>query len=289
LLALVLVLGSAVAARLGPARVALAQDGTPAAPTELAITLNAGDFAFAGPSEAPAGLVTVTMTNNGAEPHHAQLVKLNDGVTMAEFEEALQSGDPNATGPLAGFVGGPAVVGPGASSRVILRLEVGQYVALCFVPSPDGVPHLAKGMVFPFSVTGEDEGAPDPPADAAVTLLDYSFELPGRVAAGPQVWNVANQGAEAHELVIYRPAPELTADELVALLTAAESPPGTGTGAPAEQPFVAVGGMQALSGGRSGWVVLDLEPGEYVAVCYVPTADGVPHLMLGMIQTFTVQ
>jgi hypothetical protein len=285
LLAPVLVLGLA---RHAPTPFALGQDGTPAPMTELAITLDAVDFAFEGPSEAPAGLVTVTMTNNGAEPHHAQFVRLNDGVTMEAFDGALQSGDPNAIAPLATFVGGPAVVGPGASSQVILRLEAGQYVALCFVPSPDGVPHLMKGMVFPFSVTGEDPGVPDPTADAEVTLLDYSFDLPERVAAGPQVWHVANQGAEPHELVIYKPAAGLTADDLIALLTASEASPGTEEGAAAEPPFTEVGGMQALASGQSGWVVLDLEPGEYVAVCYVPNPDGVPHLMLGMIQGFTV-
>jgi hypothetical protein len=60
-------------------------------------------------------------------------------------------------------------------------------------------------------------------------------------------------------------------------------------GEPAGPPFTEIGGMQALASGLAGWLVLDLEPGEYVAVCFVPTAEGVPHLMLGMIQGFTVQ
>jgi hypothetical protein len=236
------------------------------------------------------------MTNNGAEPHHAQFVKLNDGVPMDRFQGALQSGDPAAIFPLVSFVGGPGVVGPGGTSRVILRLDAGSYVALCFVEGTDGVPHLAKGMVFPFTVAGEDTGAPDPAADAEATLLDYSFELPETIAAGPQVWKVTNQGAEPHELAVFKPAPGQTADDVIAMLTAAASPAAeldqASPAAHAEMeapPFTDVGGMQVLSTGLTGWLLLDLEPGEYVAVCFVPDAEGVPHLMLGMIQGFAVQ
>jgi hypothetical protein len=37
------------------------------------------------------------------------------------------------------------------------------------------------------------------------------------------------------------------------------------------------------------WPLLDLEPGTYVAVCWVPDSrNGMPHVMEGMLDVFTV-
>jgi len=54
------------------------------------------------------------------------------------------------------------------------------------------------------------------------------------------------------------------------------------------QPFDFTGGVAAVRAGHSGWVDLDLAPGTYMAVCFLPTADGTPHALLGMISTFQV-
>ena len=43
-----------------------------------------------------------------------------------------------------------------------------------------------------------------------------------------------------------------------------------------------------MPGGR-GWTTLDLQPGEYALICFVPDpADGVPHVAKGMLRTFVV-
>jgi hypothetical protein len=42
---------------------------------------------------------------------------------------------------------------------VTLNLEAGTYVLACFIPSPDGVPHLAKGMLMPIQVSPVSRGA----------------------------------------------------------------------------------------------------------------------------------
>jgi hypothetical protein len=55
-------------------------------------------------------------------------------------------------------------------------------------------------------------------------------------------------------------------------------------------PFTSIGGFQAINPGQSGWLNLDLEPGNYVAVCYVPDpASGHAHLELGMVMPFSVK
>jgi hypothetical protein len=55
-------------------------------------------------------------------------------------------------------------------------------------------------------------------------------------------------------------------------------------------PFANVGGFQAITPGETGWLNLDLTPGEYVALCYVPDpASGHAHLELGMVMPFRVK
>jgi hypothetical protein len=53
-----------------------------------------------------------------------------------------------------------------------------------------------------------------------------------------------------------------------------------------------MGGMNALTKGTTGITVLDLSPGNYVAVCNVPDQSmphGDAHAHLGMIKGFTVK
>jgi hypothetical protein len=49
-----------------------------------------------------------------------------------------------------------------------------------------------------------------------------------------------------------------------------------------------VGGPGSIGPGRASTAVLDLEAGDYVVVCLVPDADGVPHLAKGMVLPVTV-
>ena len=69
----------------------------------------------------------------------------------------------------------------------------------------------------------------------------------------------------------------------VAQFMAGEAPAGP-------PPFVAVGGMQGLSNGASGYLNLDFAAGNYVAICNIPDpATGKPHSALGMVHPFTVK
>jgi hypothetical protein len=65
----------------------------PTAQSRLAHTveLHATEFSYAVPAPLPAGLVTLQTTNDGDEPHHVQLLRLNSGVTYERFATALQA------------------------------------------------------------------------------------------------------------------------------------------------------------------------------------------------------
>ncbi len=147
------------------------------------VTVHARDFTFDAPSSVQSGPTTFRMINDGAAFHHAQIVRLDSMKTMADLQKSLE-----APGPLpkwAVFVGGPNAVDPGREGNATLNLTPGQYALLCFVDVPGGVPHFAKGMMLPLTVTkSSTPPAAMPTADLVMTLSDYKFELSKPIAAG---------------------------------------------------------------------------------------------------------
>ncbi len=258
-----------------------AQPAAPAAPAvPTAVTFKGADFSFEGPESIPAGLITINFQNIGKEWHHAQLARLNDGVTMEQLDEAMKKNSNAALG-MVNLVGGVGALDPNGSGSVTLKLQEGQYLLLCFIPSADGVPHLAKGMIRPLTVKGAGATAAEPKADVTVNMADFHFTMPAEVKAGKQVWKVINDGPQPHEIALVRLAEGKTLDDIYAWYAKPEGP----------QPFNMVGGMQGMNAGvPAAFINLDLQPGNYVAVCDIPDpASGKPHSELGMVMPFTVK
>jgi mannose-6-phosphate isomerase-like protein (cupin superfamily)/DNA-binding beta-propeller fold protein YncE len=265
-------------APMGTPSVVTPQSHHASAPREIVI--KATDFSFEAPEKIEGGLVTVTMENEGAELHHLQLARLRDGVTFDQVHKVLAEGPEETLFELLEWVGGPSLVSPGGQSRVVLNIPEGQYLLLCFVASPDGVPHFAKGMTVPLTVTASSADVSEPKADVSVILTDFAFTMPAQIKAGKQTWRVTNKGAQPHEIPIARLMPGKTPQDALRFLQAPEGVP----------PFEYMGGLQAIDSGRTGWAGLDLPPGEYIALCFVPDpASGKAHIELGMIGMFTVK
>lgn len=250
----------------------------PAAAPIPQVTIKAHDYSYDGPARLSAGLNTIKLVNEGKEMHHAQLARLNDGVTMEQIEQAFQS-DPNSALALIALVGGPGAIDPGHSTEVTLDLAAGQYLVMCFIPSADGVPHMAKGMLSTFVVEGTTAAAAEPKADRTVTLKDFRFDLPLTVKAGAQTWKIVNDGPQPHEIIMLRLNAGKTMDDVMAWAQDQTTAP----------PFAMIGGMQGLTPGQAGWLTLDLKPGSYIAACDIPDpTTGKPHSELGMLMPFTV-
>ncbi len=245
------------------------------------VELQGHDFYFAGPEHVAAGPVTIRFTNVGQESHHAQLVRLPDDLTLDGFAEALRRDELEAL-ELVRQTGGAATVAPGLETEVGLMLEAGTYAFICVIPSPsDRIRHLAKGMVMPLVVT-EPAIAADPPVTIGTMLLrDFTFAIPEVVPAGRVTYRVANEGpAQPHEIAIVRLAPGATAEDVRRSIMTPSGPP----------PYKAVGGFQATEVGGDGYVTLDLEPGDYAAICRVTEPmSGVSHVHLGMVKGFRVE
>jgi uncharacterized cupredoxin-like copper-binding protein len=252
------------------------------------VTIRAQDFSFTMPAKVRAGWTTVKLVNDGGEPHQAQLAKLNPGVTADQVATAGGSGGDAAIIALFTTMGGPnAAAAQGGTASVTVNLTPGKYVAMCFIPSADGVRHYAKGMVQAFTVTkAKGKPAPAPKAKATVTLNDFSFGFPADGLPAKGVVAVKNAGAQDHEIALYQLAAGKTLDDAKAfLLTPPGAPPPAGP-----PPITEAGGMVGLAPGATGYVNLALTPGTYVAACFFPDPGkgGLPHVIEGMLAQVTV-
>lgn len=260
---------------LGTSALVGAQESVP----EVVIT--ATEYNFEMPDEIAAGPTRLVLRNGGMELHHAQLFKLLDGVTMDTVISALENEDLGTIFMSTSLEGGPSLAGPGGNASVVVNLTPGTYLLTCFVESPEGVPHLALGMMKSFEVTGDVMGTV-PAADATVGLVDFAFKLPEKITAGSHLWEVVNEGPQLHEMALVRLEEGATEEDLLGFFTSEEAP----TGPP---PFSPAGGVQALSVGTANTTTVTFEPGTYVAFCAIPdAASGQPHFLLGMVQSFTV-
>jgi hypothetical protein len=271
-----------------------ATSGTPAAGASPAaasgtatagrvVQIDAADYSFAAPETIEGGLVTVRLKNGGQEAHHAQFARLKDTTTLDQFMAALQKG-PDGALPLVALEGGPAALAPGGTAEVTLDLKAGQYVLLCFIPSRDGVPHLAKGMVKPVRVTAPAAAAaaPTPVAAGTIVMKDFTFDVPETVPTGRAVYRVNSTGpTQPHEAAIVKLNEGKTAQDYAAFFSAPPAGPPPGQN---------VGGMQGLDNGSGAWVTVDLPAGNYALICQIPDpASGKPHIALGMVKGFTVK
>jgi uncharacterized cupredoxin-like copper-binding protein len=246
-------------------------------------TIQAMDYSFAAPQQVPMGLVSFMIQNNGKEQHHGQIFRLKDGKTFADLTAVMAQGE-SAVAAVADAAGGPGIVEPGTTGLpTTMTLQPGQHALLCFIPSPDGTPHLAKGMVQGFNVAQLASAiTEEPTADLTISMRDFSYLIQGNVVAGRQTWKVTNDGGQVHEAVLMRIAPGRSPQEASAYL-AQQNPSGP-------PPFIGSGGVQALDRGKTAFVVEDMQPGQYLLICYVTDpASGRRHTQLGMITGFAIQ
>lgn len=245
----------------------------------VVVTVTARDYSFDAPRQVPAGYVTLRMVNRGKEAHHTQLVKLAPGKTAADFQQAMRAGGP----PPAWIteVGGPGAADPGAEANATTYMPAGEYLLLCFVPAPDGKPHVAHGMVRPLTVTARKRvPATAPKADASIRLVDYGFDMKLPVKAGRRTFEVWTDAPQPHEVILVKLKPGATATQFLQWVEKPEGPP----------PGSFAGGVSGLSPRERAYFTANLRPGTYTLVCFVPDhKDGKPHILHGMVRDITVE
>lgn len=243
----------------------------------------------------PAGLAAAgAETSPPSEPAPASPDAMAYCTAHLAAEAAVASGDPAAIGP--------------AFAAIVESAPDELAEAVAFVtenPPTDGPPSPEFNAAYNQLTAYVKDNC----GFAVVEVLanEYAFGgLPTELASGPTVISLTNDGEEMHELVLLRKNDDVTAtaEELFAL--------------PEEELFSQV---QPLNGtivapGESGSVVVDLTPGNYIAICFLPVgatpemmdemmaepavdasappasapmgSAPEPHFVHGMIQEFTV-
>lgn len=237
------------------------------------------DFAFEMPDTIPAGATTFRLRNEGKQPHHLMLYRVDPGKTIRDVFAALEAGGAHPAWMHA--AGGPNAVPHGVESIATVTLEPGRYVAFCHVKSPDGKVHFMKGMLKSITVTPSTAKPAEIWApDITVTLRDYSFEFSKPPTRGKHLIAVTNAGSQRHELILSLLRPGKTSRDFVTWMNTQNGPP----------PVTPYGGITDIEPGRTVVMPVDLVPGNYSVVCRVrDSGDDQPHDVHGMLTQFTVR
>ena len=251
---------------------------TAAAAAPNVLVVKTSDFAFQAMDTIKAGLTTIRLeTNAGPELHQVGLIRLDSGKTPADLFATMKTSP--ALPAWAKEIAGVNPPAPGKVAEATLNLEPGSYLLVCFVPSADGVPHIAKGMSRPLTVTGADVAAAQLPADVELKLNDYGFGLSTPLTSGAHVIRVVNTAPQTHEVVLVRLAPGKTAADVASWIEKQQGPP----------PGEPLGGVAGLGVGQTATFPVTLTPGDYAMLCFIPDAkDGKPHVAHGMMQNIKV-
>jgi len=135
---------------------------------------------------------------------------------------------------------------------------------------------LVAALSFAAALLGtavaQDHGAHDATEFVA---MDYSFEGPSQLSPGWHTISLHNEGNELHHLQFGRLADDMTPDEFFAAFQT--------EGEAAVRYLTFNGGVGVIPPGQTAEVLVDFtNPGTYVMLCFLPNAEGVPHLALGM-------
>lgn len=254
------------------------------------VEVTARDFAFEAPDEIPSGWTTVRMRNAGAQEHFLYLYRLPDEVSFERYRQEVlvafdsvwneyAAGNLDRSGAEAGLgaalpgwfftqltpSGGPALTEPGATSQATVRLDPGTYVMECYVKTPDGRWHTMLGMARRLVVTADSTGAAPPEADAELTLSNYEITTSGELTAGEHTIAVHveenPEGFMMHDVNLIRLDEDASVDEVVAWMDWLDLDQFR---APA--PGYSLGGVEHMVAGRTGYMTVELTPGDYVWV-----------------------
>ena len=120
------------------------------------------------------------------------------------------------------------------------------------------------------------------PQIITITARDFAYDAPDTVSAGMVTIKLVNQGPDLHHVQLLHLTDGKTAADFEAGLKVMK--PGS---PPPPWAHDVAGPNTPVPGGEQS-IMEQLEPGNYVMVCFIPGADGVPHVMKGMIRPLTV-
>lgn len=244
-----------------------------------AVTVVARDYSFEVPPNFRGGLVEVSLRNAGSEPHFVDIASMTPQATLPEVKAALS---PPPGSPLPAGSPGPALferfagvstMEPGRTGKVTVNLPAGRYAFFCRLPSPDGIRHVAKGMISEVTVTDEPAGEL-PVAAGTIVAVDFAYGAVPALNRGTNIVRLRNAGRQFHEINLVEINEGSTIDDVVAWF---KRPAGA-------SPIKSLGGG-SISPGNEASVTVELEAdSSYAFVCGIPDllGDRALHVTKGM-------
>jgi hypothetical protein len=239
------------------------------------------------PENLVAGVTTLTLQNESEAPFAPILARFNEDKGMPDLMGAMQGGLAEGLAVVT-VLGNPDLL-PGDSYDVTYDLLAGDYVLIAF--NQAGPP-----TILPFTVAENADADPEATrepiaADVVAQMGDFVFAVPSEIEAGAQTWQIENVGEQAHHLLVYAVEADVTLEDATAAFMDALM---NATGGPPQMPYENVFTWGVMSPGERTYIELELEPGTYVIVCFLPdqtaeaAEDAMNHLEHGMIQLVTV-
>ena len=240
------------------------------------LTVKATEYTFKVSGDPQPGNVKLTFDNVGVEHHMLGVVPLKKGVTTKQLMKALMSQSEKdeeklGTGsePIqAGFVG------PGQSMTTIVDLSAGHYGMFCFIPAPDGEPHVAHGMVQTFDVSGS-KSSYKPPTDgvADVKVSDTGFTLPSSGVPKAGWVKLTNTSGNDRDVTLVQLNGSAAVPEAKAYFDAFFESGKVPTGTPP----ASINGAYNVKAGGASYFETSLKPGRYVLVTSQSDVDNDPN------------
>lgn len=268
-----------------------AQDDTPPTGTPLldalglpTLEITISSEASTIPTETVAGLQLLTVHNDTDGFAVSTITLLPAGVTDEDYLAAIMADT------LPEWVADATIAGgidqdPQTTASIAVFLTPGTWTVGLQSENVD-----VANPIGELVVTGEADPAAAESIPVSVTagLGAYTFDLPDTVSSGPQIWQVENMHAAIHHLVLFEADRLYSADEIVGGLESLFMGTPVADGFDLSTAGVPIA-TSALSEGSSIWIEVDLQPGYYVALCFLPDVGGdAPHAFMGMVDSFEV-
>ena len=117
-----------------------------------------------------------------------------------------------------------------------------------------------------------------------ITATEYGYIMPDKldIQSGFVDFAVVNNGSESHQAQVARLNPGVTNAQVFNELVTKKDE------AAAYSLLTFVGGPDTMAPGYGQETILNMTPGQYVLLCFVVGADGIPHTSKGMVHFFAV-
>jgi hypothetical protein len=249
------------------------------------------------PTEVEAGRYHVILENQSEMEVDLEFFQLPEGVTLEELTAAFEAAEGPQFIPPDFFFdmvlnGGPSTYG-GETNSVVLDLTPGEWVVNLY--SYDPATDEQTDLPTMVTVTGEMPEVDEPAGVTDIFMIDMDFLAPENLETGPQIWRVSNNGLQVHHIIMARVPEGTTEQQVIDLASTFFAPPAPGApGATPIDPELSFEDVEdfffsgLLSRGQFNLYEVDVQPGTYAMICFMPDPSGTPHVMLGMVEIVVV-